>query len=76
MKITITSRNSNKGPTKEAELLITTPRFSVVNDRILGRPRRRWTENIIADLMEYIHALQETDQWRAFENMVINILIT
>jgi hypothetical protein len=43
----------------------------------LGRPRRRWEENIRLDLREirwevvgWIHLAQDRNQWRAVVNMV------
>jgi hypothetical protein len=45
--------------------------------RLLGRPRRRWEDNVIMDLVEifwegvdWIHAAQDRDQWRAVVNTV------
>jgi hypothetical protein len=46
----------------------------------LGRPRRRWVDNIKMDLREigrdgvdWIHRAQARDQWRALVNMVLNL---
>jgi hypothetical protein len=48
--------------------------------RSLGRPRRRWEDNIKTDLreigwggMDWIHLSQDRNQWRAFVNTVMNI---
>jgi hypothetical protein len=48
----------------------------------LGRPRRRWVDNIKMDLrkigwdgMDWIDLAQERDQWRALVNMVMNIRV-
>jgi len=48
--------------------------------RRLGRPRRRWEDNIRIVLMElgwegvdWIHLAQDTDHWRALLNTVINL---
>jgi hypothetical protein len=48
--------------------------------RPLGRPRRRWEDNIKMDLreigwggMEWIHVAQDSDQWKAFVNTVMNL---
>jgi hypothetical protein len=48
--------------------------------RPLGRPRRRWEENIKTDLreigwggMNWIDLAQDRDQWRALVNTVINV---
>jgi hypothetical protein len=47
--------------------------------RPLGRPRRRWEDNIKIDLqevgcggMDWIGLAQDTDSWRAILNAVIN----
>jgi hypothetical protein len=47
--------------------------------RPLGRPRRRWEDNIKMDLREigidganWIQLAQDRVQWRAFVNMVMN----
>jgi hypothetical protein len=47
--------------------------------RPLGRPRRRWVDNIKMDLretewgrMEWIDLGQDMDQWRALVNTVMN----
>jgi hypothetical protein len=46
----------------------------------LGRPRRRWKDNINTDLqevgcgvMDWIELAQDRDKWRAFVNTVINV---
>jgi hypothetical protein len=50
--------------------------------RPLGRPRRRWEDNIRMDLREikckvvdWIHGAQDRDQWRAFVNTVMNLRV-
>jgi hypothetical protein len=47
--------------------------------RTLGRPRRRWVDNIKMDLREigwdgvdWIDLAQDRDQWRALVNTVMN----
>jgi hypothetical protein len=48
--------------------------------RPLGRPRRRWEDNIKMDLREigwggvdWIDLVQDRDQWRALVNTVMNL---
>ena len=48
--------------------------------RSLGRPRRRWEDNIKVDLhevgcvdMDWIELAQDRDRWRAFANAVRKI---
>jgi hypothetical protein len=48
--------------------------------RPLGRPRRRWVDNIKMDVREigwdvvdWIDMAQDRDQWRALVNMVLNL---
>jgi hypothetical protein len=48
--------------------------------RTLGRPRRRWVDNIKMDLrdlgwdgMDWIDLAQDRDQWRALVNTVMNL---
>jgi hypothetical protein len=50
--------------------------------RPLGRPRRRWEDNIKMDLMEIrthrtnrIHMAQDRVHWRAFVNTVMNLRV-
>jgi hypothetical protein len=50
--------------------------------RPLGRPRRRWVDNIKMDLMEiewdgrdWIELAQDRDQWRALVNTVMNLRV-
>jgi hypothetical protein len=50
--------------------------------RPLGRPRRRWEDNIKMDLREmgfgdvdWIHLAQDRDRWRALVNMVMNLRV-
>jgi hypothetical protein len=48
----------------------------------LGRPRRRWVDNIKIDLrdigldgMDWIDLAQDRDQWRAVVNTVMNFRV-
>jgi hypothetical protein len=48
----------------------------------LGRPRRRWVDNIKIDLremgwngMDWIDLAQDRDQWRALVNAVMNLRV-
>jgi hypothetical protein len=50
--------------------------------RPLGRPRRRWVDNIKIDLREigwdgvdWIHLVQDRDQWKALVNTVMNLRV-
>jgi hypothetical protein len=50
--------------------------------RPLGRPRRRWEDNIKVDLMEigidganWIQLAQDRVQWRAFVNTMMNLRV-
>jgi hypothetical protein len=50
--------------------------------RPLGRPRRRWVDNIKMDLREigwdgvyWIELVQDRDQWRALLNTVMNLRV-
>jgi hypothetical protein len=50
--------------------------------RSLGRPRRRWVDNIRMDLadvgwgdVDWISLAQDRDRWRALVNSVLNLLV-
>jgi hypothetical protein len=67
------------GETRNAySLLVGKP----VGKRPLGRPRRRWVDNIKMDLreigwngMDWIELAQYRDQWRALVNTVMNLRV-
>jgi hypothetical protein len=51
--------------------------------RLLGRPRRRWEDNIKMDLQEvggspgdWMELAQDRDRWRAFVGTVRNFRVT
>jgi hypothetical protein len=50
-------------------------------ERLLGRPRRRWVDNIKMKLreirwggMDWIDLAQDKDQWRVLVNTVMNFI--
>jgi hypothetical protein len=70
--------SSNGGETRNAyRILVGKPK----GKRPLGRPRRRWVDNIKMileigwDGMDWIKLAQDRDQWRALVNMVMNPLV-
>jgi hypothetical protein len=46
--------------------------------RPLGRPRRRWVDNVkmgLRDGVDWIDMSQDRDQWRALVNTVLNLRV-
>jgi hypothetical protein len=45
--------------------------------RPLGRPRRRWLDNIRMDLVavDWIGLAQDRDRWRALVNSILNLRV-
>jgi hypothetical protein len=67
---------------KDIFLIFLSHIFRPEGRRPLGRPRRRWKDNIKMDLREivfgdvdWIHWAQDRDRWRAFVNTVMNLLV-
>jgi hypothetical protein len=65
------------GEVRGAHILVGRP-----EGRPLGRPRRRWEDNIKMDLREmgfggvdWIHWAQYRDRWRALVNTVMNLRV-
>jgi hypothetical protein len=56
--------------------------YRILVGKPLGRPRRRWEDNIKMHLreigwsgMDWIDLTQDRDQWRTLVNMVMNIQV-
>ena len=50
--------------------------------RQLGKPRRRWEDNIkiyiqevVCEVMDWIYVAQDRDRWRALMSVVMNIRV-
>jgi hypothetical protein len=66
---------TNEGENNACRILLGKPE----GKRPLGRPRHRWVDNIKMDLreigwdgMDWSRLAQDSDQWRAFVNAVMN----
>jgi hypothetical protein len=66
------------GEVRGAYILVVRPE----GRRPLGRPRRRWEDNIKMDLREigfgdvdWIHLAQDRDRWRTLVNTVMNLRV-
>ncbi|KAJ4437098.1 hypothetical protein ANN_17233 [Periplaneta americana] len=81
-QVTCPDRESNPGQlVSRPDALTVTPQH-VWGKRPLGRPRRRWEDNIKMDLREvaydgrdWINLAQDRDQWRAFVRVVMNLRV-
>ena len=51
-----------------------------IGKRPLGRPRRRWEDNIIMDLEEiginWVDSAQDRNYWRALVNAALNLWVS
>jgi hypothetical protein len=70
--------STNEGRRNTSRLLVGKPE----GKRLLGRPKRRWMDNMKIDLrvivwgnMDWIDLAQERDQRRAFVNTVMNLYV-
>jgi hypothetical protein len=43
--------------------------------RSLGRPRRRWVDNIKMDGIDWIDLAEDRDQWKALVSTVMNLRV-
>jgi hypothetical protein len=56
--------------------------LKIIMVKVLGRPRRRWEDNIKMDLrevgwegMDWINLAQDRDRWRALVSAVMNLRV-
>jgi hypothetical protein len=49
--------------------------YKMQEKRALGRPRRRWEDNIRMgwECVDWMHLAQDRDQWQAVVNTVMNL---
>jgi hypothetical protein len=71
--------NRNREKRNEYRLLVGKPE----GKRPLGRPRRRWVDNIRMDLVEvgwddvnFIDLAKDWNRWRALVNSVLNLRVS
>jgi hypothetical protein len=71
-----TEYNTHRNKTNEYRVLFRNPE----GKRPLGRPRRKWEDNVGTDLedmgwdsMDWIDLAEDRDQWHAIVNTVMNI---
>jgi hypothetical protein len=67
---------------KNNRLLVGKPEGKSEGKRPLGRPRRRWVDNIRMDLgevgwgdVDWICVAQDRNRWRALVNSVLNLRV-
>jgi hypothetical protein len=72
------STNGEKRNTYTSRILVGKPE----GNRPLGRPRRRWVDNIRIDLgevgwgdVDWIGVAKDRNRWRALDNSVLNLRV-